>query len=85
MNLTDLGPDQCGIVSFVTDGVSPQELAAALRSEGINTSSPTASNSRWMFEAVGVDSVVRASPHYYNTEEEVDRVIDAVRALTATA
>ncbi len=79
--VTDLSPDRCGIVSFTTDPIPPVRLATALRAEGINTSAPAASNSRWMFEAVGVDSVVRASPHYYNTEDEVDRFVEAVDEL----
>ena len=81
VTITDLGPDRCGIVSFTTGPLPPQDVAAALRAEGINTSAPAASNSRWMFEAVGVDSVVRASPHYYNTEDEVDRFVGAVDRL----
>lgn len=85
VTVTDRGPDQCGIVSFVTNSLSPADLAGALRSEGINVSAPTASNSRWMFESVGVDSIVRASPHYYNTEEEVDRVVDAIHALVSAS
>ncbi len=83
VTITDLGPDRCGIVSFTTGPLPPQDVASALRAEGINTSAPAASNSRWMFEAVGVDSVVRASPHYYNTEDEVDRVVEAVDRLLA--
>ena len=81
VTVTDRGPDQCAIVSFVTNTVTPADLVASLRSEGINVSAPTASNSRWMFESVGVDSIVRASPHYYNTEKEVDRAVDAIHTL----
>ncbi|MCL1598090.1 MAG: aminotransferase class V-fold PLP-dependent enzyme [Actinomycetia bacterium] len=81
VTITDLGPDRCGIVTFTTGPLPPHDVAAALRAEGINTSAPAASNSRWMFEAVGVDSVVRASPHYYNTEDEVDRFVGAVDRL----
>jgi selenocysteine lyase/cysteine desulfurase len=28
-----------------------------------------------MFESMGLETVVRAAPHYYNTEEEVDRFV----------
>jgi len=34
-----------------------------------------------MFESMGVDSIVRASPHYYNTEEEVDHFVEALTAI----
>jgi len=85
VTVTDRGPDQCAIVSFVTNTLAPADLAASLRSEGINVSAPAASNSRWMFESVGFDSIVRASPHYYNTEEEVDRAVDAIHSLVTAS
>jgi selenocysteine lyase/cysteine desulfurase len=28
-------------------------------------------------------SALRLSPHYYNTEEEIDRAVETLRALTA--
>ena len=40
---------------------------------------PGAANSRYLLESIGVDTIVRASPHYYNTEEELSQFI---RALT---
>ncbi|GMR02589.1 MAG: aminotransferase class V-fold PLP-dependent enzyme [Acidimicrobiia bacterium] len=85
VTVTDRGPELCGIVSFVAGGMPASHIAAALHSRSINTSAPGASDSRWMFESVGVDSVVRASPHYYNTEEEVDRVVDAVHNLVSAS
>jgi cysteine desulfurase/selenocysteine lyase len=79
VTVTDIGPDLCGIVTFTTDVLPATEVSTALRKRGINTSSAGASNSRWMFESMGVDEIVRASPHYYNTEDEVDVF---VRVLT---
>jgi len=81
VTVTDTGPDLCGIVTFTTDGMPATEVSAALRQRRINTSAPGASNSRWMFESMGVDSIVRASPHYYNTEEEVDHFVEALTAI----
>jgi len=81
VTVTDIGPDLCGIVTFTTDGLPAGEVSSALRQRGINTSSPGASNSRWMFESMGVDEIVRASPHYYNTEEEVDVFAGALKEI----
>lgn len=75
VTVTDRGRVQSGIVTFVADSMSPIEIAQALREEAINMSSPGAHNSRFMFESIGVDAVVRASPHYYNTNEEIDRFV----------
>lgn len=79
--VTDIGPDLCAIVTFTTADMPATEVSAALRQRGINTSSPGASNSRWMFESMGEGSIVRASPHCYNTEEEVDRFVTELRQV----
>lgn len=81
VTVTDVGEDPCGIVTFTTDAMAAADVSAALRQRSINTSSPDASNSRWMFELMGVESVVRASPHYYNTEEEVQMFVAALRSV----
>jgi selenocysteine lyase/cysteine desulfurase len=81
VTVTDIGPDLCGIVTFTTNAMPAPEVTAALRQQRINTSSPGASNSRWMFESMGVESIVRASPHYYNTAEEVDHMVGALRTI----
>lgn len=81
VTVTDMGSDLCGIVTFTTDTMSAAEVSSALRQRRINTASPGASNSRWMFESMGVNSIVRASPHYYNTEEEVDHMVGELTAI----
>jgi cysteine desulfurase/selenocysteine lyase len=81
VTVTDIGPDLCGIVTFTTEALPASEVSHELRQRGINTSSLGASNSRWMFESMGVDEIVRASPHYYNTEEEVDVFVRALREV----
>jgi cysteine desulfurase/selenocysteine lyase len=81
VTVTDIGTDLCGIVTFTTDALRASEVSHALRQRGINTSSPGASNSRWMFESMRVDETVRASPHYYNTEEEVDVFVQTLREI----
>ncbi len=85
VSVTDRGPELCGIVSFVADGMPASHITAALHARSINTSAPGPRDSRWMFESLGVDSVVRASPHYYNTEKEVDRFVDAVQTLVSAS
>ena len=51
-------------------------------SGGINVSVSKAASTRLAFEAQGLTEVVRASPHYYNTLEEVGEVVDVVRGLS---
>ena len=78
LTLHDQGVEQCGIVTFTIDGVDEYELAARLRTEGINISVSTIDFARYDFEARGLEAVARASVHYYNTEEELARFVGAL-------
>jgi selenocysteine lyase/cysteine desulfurase len=75
LTLHDQGADRCGIVTFTIAGTDPFELAARLRARHINISVSTIDFARYDFEARGLDAVDRASVHYYNTEEELDRFV----------
>jgi len=56
-------PYRSGIVNFKID--KPQELAEKLKQKGIIVSARTHG--------------IRVSPHFYNTEEEIDRLIEEAR------
>jgi len=81
VTVRDLGAERCAIVTFTVDGKAPSEVKAALGGQGINVSVSTASSTRFDMDARGITDLVRASPHYYNSEDEVDRLVTAVRAL----
>jgi cysteine desulfurase/selenocysteine lyase len=57
-----------GIVTFTVDGVPADAVQAALHRAGINTN-------------VSLGVLVRASPHYYNTEDELERLLGEVSLL----
>ncbi len=78
LTLHDLGREQCGIVTFTIDGIDVYELAARLRAEAINISVSTIDFARYDFEARGLEAVARASVHYYNTENELTRLVEAL-------
>lgn len=69
---------RAGVVSFTVDGVHPYDLAQLLDQQGIAVRSGhhCAQNAVAHF---GVDSSVRVSPAFYNTEEELDRFEQALR------
>lgn len=69
----DIGAVRGGIVTFTVDGHDPEALVDALRSRGINVSESGRSSTLIDMEARGLTSVVRASVHYYNTDDELDR------------
>jgi len=74
----DLGPDPCGIVTFSMEGFAPDAIQGRLARRGINVDVTTVGATRLEMEARGLSALVRAAPHYYNTEEEVSRVLNAV-------
>jgi selenocysteine lyase/cysteine desulfurase len=84
LTLHDRGVERCGIVTFTIDGVDVYELAAALRGQAINISVSTIDFARYDFAARGLDAVARASVHYYNTEDELTRLVDAITARPRT-
>ena len=78
----DLGVVQCGIVSFTVEGREPAWIMARLHEQGINAWTSPQAATRLDMEARGLAGVVRASVHYYNTEEEVTRFCEAIRRLS---
>jgi cysteine desulfurase / selenocysteine lyase len=53
----------------------------ALRALNINTNAQTRTSAVIDNDAKGVTASLRISPHYYNTEDEIDRAVDAFREL----
>jgi len=77
----DLGRVRSGIVTFALAGRAPLDVRTALRARGINVSVSDMESARLDFEARGLTGLVRASPHYYNTDEEVGRFVEVLRGL----
>ena len=68
-------------VTFTVDGRTATEVKAALAAERINVSVSPASYARLQLEDGGVPRLVRASAHYYNTEAELDRLVEVVASI----
>lgn len=81
VTVRDLGENRCAIVTFTVDGQEPETLRDRLRERRVNVSVTSRSSTRIDMEDRGLDSMVRASVHYYNTEEEVRTLVDAVAEL----
>jgi cysteine desulfurase/selenocysteine lyase len=80
VTVRDLGRRKSGIVSFSVDGADPVALKEALAGQGINISTTTMVSTRIDLEGRGIEAMNRAGVHYYNTVEELDRLVDAVAA-----
>jgi cysteine desulfurase / selenocysteine lyase len=69
----DLGKEKCGIVTFTVHGSDPDKIKAELASRKINVTVSRKSSTLIDMQSRALENLVRASVHYYNTEEEVDR------------
>jgi selenocysteine lyase/cysteine desulfurase len=77
----DLGTHRCAIVTAKIAGRSADDVAAALGRANINVSVTVAEDNPFDTEERGVHPLVRFSPHYYNTEAELDRAVTVVAEI----
>ena len=81
----DGGTRRSGIVTFTVDGVDPAGVSGAASEAGINVSVSDAPWARLDMVAPNPTTKVRASPHYYNTGDELARLVEVVEALASRA
>ena len=79
VTLLDRGAILGATVTFTVAGVSAVDVQRQLATERINVSVMEAASARLDFGERGLDEVVRSSVHYYNSDEEIDVLVDAVR------
>ncbi len=78
VHVHDLGQRQCGIVTFTVDGVPAQQIRQRLAERHINVSVSLVDYARLDLLARNLPDLVRASVHYYNTDDELDQMVDAL-------
>ena len=81
IRLHDLGTEKCAIVSFSHTRTAAEEIRTRTNCNNINISISFPSSTRLDSEARALPSVVRVSPHYYNTESEIDRFIEVLNDM----
>jgi selenocysteine lyase/cysteine desulfurase len=74
----DTARELCAIATFAVEGRVGRDLVLALRAQGINTSAQSRGDALIDLTRKGAESLIRISPHYVNTESEIDA---AARAL----
>ncbi len=77
----DRGITQCGIVTFTVEGHDPEEIKHKLAASHINVSVAVRSSALLDMDARKLTSVVRASVHYYNSEEEIERFCQQIEKI----
>jgi selenocysteine lyase/cysteine desulfurase len=84
VTIHDLGIERCGIVTFNVNGVSADDVQMSLAEMGINVTVSLEESSRLDLGSRQLPEIVRASVHYYNSEDEIERFCDAVSSLAAS-
>jgi cysteine desulfurase len=82
VTVRDRGGQRCGIVTFTVDGLDPEAVRDALAHHDITVTVSARAGTLLDMDARGLDAVVRASPHYFVTSEQLDRTAAAVAALS---
>ncbi len=77
----DLGRVKSGIVGFSVGDRDPLAVKAQLAEQGINITTSGQASTRIDMERRGLALINRLGVHYYNSEAEVDRFIEAIQRL----
>lgn len=81
VRMLDAGRELCAIVTFTIPGETPDRIQATLRRRGVNFSLSIRAYAVLDMDDKGAAWAVRLSPHYYNTEEEVDLALEATAEM----
>ncbi len=68
-------------MTFTVDGIEAAAVQEQLASQRINVHTSSQGSTLLDMQRRGLTKLVRASVHYYNTEEEIDRLVGAVASL----
>ena len=79
VTVRDKGVRRSGIVTFTVDGMRADDVRARVAAAGVNVSVTRISSAQLDYGVRGLTEVVRASPHYYTSDDELDRLLAALR------
>lgn len=72
--------EHCGIVSFTVDGVHPHDVSSILDADGIAVRAGHHC-AQPLMQQIGVMSTARASMYFYNTEEDIEKLLASVQTI----
>ena len=81
VRVLDRGAELCAIVTAEIEGRPASDVVAELREQGINTSAIDRVSAVIDMDGKGAATALRVSPHYYNTETELDAALSAIEAI----
>lgn len=72
--------EHCGIVSFTIDGVHPHDVSSILDADGIAVRAGHHC-AQPLMQQIGIMSTTRASMYFYNTEEDIEKLLTSVQTI----
>src|SRR5256885_5094700 len=81
VRVLDRGAELSAIVTAEITGLDAQELCRLLRQRRINTSASLRAYAVIDMDDKHAASALRLSPHYYNTEDELDSAVNALQSI----
>lgn len=82
VKLHDLGRQQCAIITFTVDGVDSKEVVDMAQQRSIVIGQVTPAD--WRLDQRDLPSMVRCAPHYYNSEAEIDALLELILHISST-
>jgi len=79
VRVLDRGPELGGLVTFTVPALQPEGLLNVLRQHQVNVVASYRGFAVIDFDDKGVAWALRASPHYYNTPEELEALVNLVQ------
>ncbi|WP_374976672.1 aminotransferase class V-fold PLP-dependent enzyme [Microbacterium trichothecenolyticum] len=78
VTIADPHGSDSAIVTFLVDGVESARVSAALADRQVRVVSVPATHGQWDLGDRAIASIVRASPHVYNDEADISRLLEGV-------
>lgn len=84
VTVRDIGSKLGNIVTFTVGNEDASTIAQKLRKKNISINFSKRAYAHLDFERRGLDEVCRASPHYFNTEQEIEKTIKEISSIVRT-
>lgn len=81
VTVQDIGGEKCAIVTFSHASISAEEIQQALKARQINVTVSGPTSTLLDARARKLPDLVRVSPHYYNTDDELDSFLQALHSV----
>ena len=81
ITVQDMGDEKCGIVTFSVQKIDSGKVQSILAEKQVNVSVGLAKSTPVYMSKKQLDTVVRASVHYYNTEAEIKAMCDELVSM----